>query len=138
MTAQRRLIYRIIHESDEHPTAERVYELAKREMPAIGLATVYRNLRLMVEAGEIRHIAVHGSADRYDKTLAPHDHCFCTKCGRVSDLSISGMMDFLKEQTGFTPLSYALNVLCVCDKCKKRMAEASALNCTDPVCAVQK
>lgn len=137
MTAQRRLIYKIILESDEHPTAERIYELAKHEMPSIGLATVYRNLRLMMEAGEIRHIAVHGGADRYDRTLAPHDHCFCTKCGRVSDCSISGMMDFLQEQTGFTPLSYALNVMYVCDECKKRASEAPALNCADPACAVQ-
>lgn len=138
MTAQRKLIHKIIIESDEHPTAERIYELAKREMPSIGLATIYRNLRLMLEAGEIRHIAVYGKADRYDKTLTPHDHCFCANCGKVIDCDITGMMDFLKEQTGLTPLSYSLNVLYVCDECKASMAQASASTCTDPAFSAQK
>lgn len=68
MTRQRQLIYNIIQRADDHPTAEMIYARAKAEMPSIAFGTVYRNLKLMVDAGEILHIPVAGEPDRYDKT----------------------------------------------------------------------
>lgn len=51
MTRQRQLIYNIIQRADDHPTAEMIYARAKAEMPSIAFGTVYRNLKLMVDAG---------------------------------------------------------------------------------------
>ena len=86
MTRQRQLIYNIIQRADDHPTAEMIYARAKAEMPSIAFGTVYRNLKLMVDAGEILHIPVAGEPDRYDKTIRPHEHMQCIECGRVAEI----------------------------------------------------
>lgn len=120
MTEQRRLIHSIICESDRHPTAEMIYQIAKSRMPSIAIGTVYRNLKLMVAAGEIRHIAVYGQPDRYDKTIANHDHFFCVDCGRVIDCNIEDLTGYITDRTGIEVLSYELNAYYRCDECLLR------------------
>jgi Fur family peroxide stress response transcriptional regulator len=73
----------------DHPTAETVYTSIKDEFPNISLGTVYRNLSLLSDLGEIQKITVSGGADRFDGNPAPHYHFSCRKCGCVMDLQFS-------------------------------------------------
>ena len=57
---QRELILNIVKGTKGHPTAEWVYRQAKKDIPTIGIATVYRNLNAMVEMGTLRRIPASG------------------------------------------------------------------------------
>ncbi len=85
---QRSLILDIVRSNPVHPTAEWVYEQARKEMPSIGIATVYRNLNALSDRGEIGKIAGAGGADRFDGNISQHYHLQCKKCGRLTDLSM--------------------------------------------------
>lgn len=125
MTEQRRLIHGIIMQSDDHPTAEMVYARAKRLMPSIAIGTVYRNLKLMVDSGEIRHISLHGEPDRYDRTLLQHDHFVCVRCKKVFDCFSGDLSKHISDHTGIEVISYDLSIHCLCDDCRKLEPKAT-------------
>ena len=70
----------------DHPTADTVYEEMKQIYPSISLGTVYRNLSLLADRGEIRKLSGLGGADRFDPRTDRHCHFVCTHCGRVMDM----------------------------------------------------
>ena len=70
----------------EHPTAERIYTDLRSLDPKLSLGTVYRNLSVLSELGEIRRIAVPDGPDHYDGDISAHQHFYCRKCGRISDV----------------------------------------------------
>lgn len=117
MTKQRKLIFDIIQQSDEHLTAEQIYSIAKVHMPALAIGTVYRNLKIMSDEGDILHIPVAGAPDRYDRTIVPHDHLICDKCKRVYDLSGGDIKSTLENMAGQKITSYDLIVHFVCNHC---------------------
>ena len=69
-----------------HHTADFVYENMKQIYPNISLGTVYRNLSLLADLGEIQKLSSFGGADRFDARTAPHCHFMCTRCGKVMDV----------------------------------------------------
>ena len=75
----------------DHPTAETIYENLRKEYPKISLGTVYRNLSLLTDLGEIQTISTGVGPDRFDGNADPHYHFICKKCGRVLDLKMKGM-----------------------------------------------
>ena len=76
---QRESIKEFLRSRTDHPTADTVYENLRQIYPNISLGTVYRNLSLLSDIGEIRKLTNFGSADRYDGRVAPHSHFMCTK-----------------------------------------------------------
>lgn len=70
----------------DHPTADVIFSELRGRDPSISLATVYRNLKLLSELGEIRKLSFVSGADRFDPTVSPHYHFVCERCGRVLDL----------------------------------------------------
>ena len=85
---QRECIREYVQTCKEHPTADQVYAEIKREFPNISLGTVYRNLSLLEEIGEIIKISTGYGPDRYDYNTKPHYHFICRQCGRVMDLDL--------------------------------------------------
>ena len=119
MTVQRKLIMKVIDESELHLNAEQIYMLAREEMPGIAVATVYNNLKYLSDNGFIRKIGMADGADFYDKSVKPHDHIICDKCGKISDINHGGMKEGLERALGFRITGYELNVHYVCTECKK-------------------
>lgn len=119
MTKQRKLILDIIISSTEHMTAEEIYMKAKKVLPSIAIGTVYRNLSLMTEAGEIRRVTMPNAPDRFDRSLLPHEHLICQNCEELSDITVSDLKDYLEKRTGIEILGYDLSLRYICDKCKK-------------------
>ena len=121
MTRQRQLITDIIRSSCEHLSADQIYLAAHARMPSIAVGTVYRNLALMVEDGEIRRIAVAGGSDRYDRNLHPHDHLLCTVCGAICDIGdvplVSDDILAARLPDGWQHQSHELVVRCLCPDC---------------------
>ncbi|MDO5135028.1 MAG: transcriptional repressor [Eubacteriales bacterium] len=81
----------------DHPTADVVYENMKRIYPNISLGTVYRNLSLLSDLGEIRKLSSFGGADHFDARTDHHFHFMCTECGRIMDMDTANFDRILKE-----------------------------------------
>ena len=124
MTKQRLLVKNIVVASCEHPTAERIYEIAKQRMPSISLSTVYRNLGLLCDAREIRQISVKGYPDCYDQIEHPHGHLICQCCGKVKDIEIDDLSEELSKKLGVEIISYDVSASYLCENCKGYMAQA--------------
>lgn len=88
---QREAIKRFLAGRYDHPTAETVYLGIKEEFPNISLGTVYRNLSVLADIGEIQKLATGMGPDRFDGNPAPHYHFICRECGGVLDLSIEDL-----------------------------------------------
>lgn len=86
---QRDAILEYLHSTVSHPTADTVYENVRERIPNISLGTVYRNLNMLADAGEILRISCGGSSERYDGCTRPHYHFLCGECGRVYDLEMA-------------------------------------------------
>lgn len=88
---QRESIKEFLATRTDHPTADIIYMNIKEIYPNISLGTVYRNLSLLEELGEIIKISSGSGADRYDGHVEPHYHFICTNCHSVSDLKMEGI-----------------------------------------------
>ena len=119
---QRDEILNIVLESCDHPTAKMVYEKARYIIPNISLGTVYRNLNVLSEMGEIKKIPTYDGDDRFDKILTNHNHIHCTICGKVSDVD-PGLMnidyDKINKETGFKVTECNFNIKGICQDCIK-------------------
>ena len=80
----------LMHRYD-HPTAETVYMDIKEDFPNISLGTVYRNLSLLSDLGEIQKISTGAGPDRFDGNPKPHCHFQCRSCYGVLDISFEHM-----------------------------------------------
>ena len=102
-----------------HPTAQEIYNMTREKDPTISMGTVYRNLNLLAEQGKILRIKVPGGADRYDGTIAPHNHAVCTRCGMVMDYdySFDDLNKALLEKSGFKCEELNITVRGTCKNC---------------------
>lgn len=85
---QRDSIIEYLATHSNHPTAETVYLAIREDFPNISLGTVYRNLALLADSGEILKISTDHGPDRFDGCITPHYHFFCKECGDVYDLDM--------------------------------------------------
>ncbi len=89
ITAQRRCIFRALQGDVSHPSAERVYERVRREMPNVSLKTVYQTLNDLADLGVIAALDVGTGSTRFDPNVeTTHHHLVCRSCGKVRDLAV--------------------------------------------------
>ena len=93
MTKQRRVVYDVLTEELDHPTASEVFIRSKERMPGISLATVYNCLETLSQAGIVRQVNVDRDASRFCPNLEPHAHFFCSQCHQVFDISLKRSAD---------------------------------------------
>lgn len=86
VTPQRFAVMAFLMEQNRHPTAVEIFEAVNRVDPRSSKATIYNNLRDLVQAGLLREVAVEGRAARFDVRGMPHHHFICDRCGNVEDL----------------------------------------------------
>lgn len=119
---QREMILHAVQSACNHPTADWVYQQVRKSCPTISLATVYRNLNQLAEAGIILKITSAAGGDRFDRTTCGHYHLYCTACGGVFDLPVP-YMDHLNalaaQKTGFAILSHDIQFVGLCDTCNQ-------------------
>jgi Fur family ferric uptake transcriptional regulator len=120
---QREVVLAVVRSTMEHPTAEWVHREARRRLPRISLATVYRNLTQLVEAGLLRELHSGGQPARFDGNTGRHYHIRCLGCGRINDLPMS--IDLrLEEQAGrsmnYEILGHEVEVHGLCPACRQQ------------------
>jgi len=121
-TRQRTAILDYLRHTTSHPTAEKVHSVVRREIPTIGLATVYRNLETLVERGMAIRFDGPDGRRHYDANTRIHYHIFCTQCGRVADLHVEEPrvdLERLQEATDFQVTGFDLTLRGICPKCRE-------------------
>jgi Fe2+ or Zn2+ uptake regulation protein len=88
LNANAQAILDIIRATDMHPTATEIYDEVRKVRPQIGLATVYRILRNLVQHGYVLELKNSDESCRYDGHITRHDHAICTECGALLDVPI--------------------------------------------------
>lgn len=119
---QRDCIKEFLDGRKDHPTADVVYMNVRKSFPNISLGTVYRNLTLLADIGEIARIRVGDGVDHFDAVTAPHYHFVCRECGSVTDLGAENIdaltrsvaKDFKGQIEGHSTYFYGK-----CEKCCK-------------------
>jgi Fur family peroxide stress response transcriptional regulator len=117
---QRDAILSYLKSTKEHPTADMIYENVRKEIPNISLGTVYRNLNLLDECGQIMKFSCDGKSDRFDWNTEPHYHVMCMKCGAVMDLEIDTLshIDILAESAFDGEIhGHSIYFRGICEKC---------------------
>jgi len=121
-TRQREAILNILRQFDSHPTADRIYEEVRKVIPNISKGTVYRNLKILRDAGEISELNLSGTVSRYEGRQENHYHFRCEKCGRVFDLDepVNNEMDErVAKRTGFKVSYHQLEFRGLCRDCQQ-------------------
>ena len=119
-TIQRSLVLEAVRELGCHATADEVYDAIVKTHASISRGTVYRNLILLSDIGEIRKVAMPSGADRYDHLCHEHYHARCMKCAQVFDVEMEYIVDFekrIKDAHGFEVTGHDIMFRGICHKC---------------------
>ncbi|HHV06869.1 MAG TPA: transcriptional repressor [Firmicutes bacterium] len=125
-TRQRRVILQVLRSTKSHPTADWVYEQVRQEIPNISLGTVYRNLKLLRDMGEVMELSFGSTYSRFDGNPEPHYHFSCKDCGRVFDVDIpvaKELEDAVRRQHGWEVLYHRTEFYGCCNDCKQQQEE---------------
>ncbi len=123
MTNQRELILQELQKSRKHLSADELYERVKKIMPRISLATVYRNLETLSEAGIIGKLEISGRQKRFDYDVSDHDHIHCIQCDRVDNIRLDrdGVQPpSVESSKGYTVAGFRVEFAGLCPVCRKK------------------
>lgn len=122
---QREMILECVNSSMDHPTADTIYARVRAMDPKVSLGTVYRNLNLLSEMGQLRKVAVPGNSERFDHTLEDHAHAVCTQCGAVIDVMTGNLPELLQsmsDDSGYSISRREVVLVGLCPDCQKANA----------------
>ncbi len=125
----------VVRSTFEHPTAEWIHKNARKRLPNVGLATVYRNLKSLAGRGLVREVHSSDEAVRYDGNTGEHYHIRCLSCGRVSDLPGSvnrGIEVRARTATKYAILGHTVEVQGVCPHCQHHSLSRENQSQADP------
>ena len=121
---QREVIRAYLQGRTDHPTADMIYMNVRQEIPNISLGTVYRNLMLLSETGEIAKVDVGDGVVRFDPLTDEHSHFVCSHCGQVLDVMLEDAELFTKAAQkalpGSSVKSHSVTFRGLCPKCASR------------------
>ena len=123
MPQQRKTILEVLKKTDTHPTADEIYDRVKQKLPRISLGTVYRNLEVLSELGEIQILELSGSLKRFDWDPNKHYHIRCTRCDRVENAPLAPMNQLenkLYQATVFEIVGHNLEFIGLCPECTEK------------------
>ena len=120
MTRQRKVILEELRKVDTHPSADEVYEMVRKRLPRISLGTVYRNLEILSQAGEIQKLEIGCNLKRFDGIAENHYHIRCLHCDRVIDVPEGfdvAVNHEIKIPNGYKILGHRLEFVGICPEC---------------------
>ena len=120
---QREQIMETLRENMVHPTAEYLYEIIKKKNPKMSLATLYRNLNKMSDAGKIRKIDGLENSAHFDHNIHKHYHFICDNCKKVFDISADvapNIAEKAQKETGFEVTEHDIVFHGLCRECKNK------------------
>jgi len=124
-TFQRMNILSVI-ETYGHMSVDDIYAEVIKVHPSISLATIYKNIILMVEKGVLVEVPIVGKKSKYELSKADHMHLVCTECGMVEDKKCVDEADavfaHLTQEEHFKLNRRQVNLYGVCAECQTQKA----------------
>jgi Fur family ferric uptake transcriptional regulator len=120
MTRQRSIILEELRNKNSHPSADEIFEAVRKRLPKISLGTVYRNLEILAEQGEIQKHESSRSLKRFDGNPERHYHIRCISCDRVVDAPVAPLIntkDDIQNATNYTIIGHRFEFIGVCPDC---------------------
>jgi Fur family peroxide stress response transcriptional regulator len=115
-------VLEIVKATNIHPTADWVFHEVRKEMPNVSLATVYRNLNLLVESGELNEVIYDGQL-RFDANLKEHSHFICRVCKGIYDIGEEVVSTpRFKLPRGYDVEDIKIDFYGVCPKCQSKQS----------------
>jgi Fur family transcriptional regulator, ferric uptake regulator len=110
---------------ERHVTVNELVQLVHKKYPKIGIATVYRTLKLLCESGIARGIEFHNGTVRYEHDFGHehHDHLVCLNCGafvEISNSRIEEEQNRIAKEHGYALQKHKMILYGVCPKCSRR------------------
>lgn len=123
ITPQRLAVIKVLAASDEHPSAEQIFEKVRKTFPTTSLATVYKTIALLKDLDEVLELGFPDGSNRYDGNKPyPHPHIVCTICGKIVDpevVSLDELKNEIVNKTGFRIQHHRLDFFGVCQDCQE-------------------
>ncbi|HEX5036597.1 MAG TPA: transcriptional repressor [bacterium] len=123
LTVQRRTILELLLQRSDHPTADEIYDAARKLLPDISRTTVYRVLETVVRMGLVRKVSHPGAAVRFDPIPGPHHHLVCGRCDRIFDLDDAASEKIavkIPKRKDFTIDDYSIYFRGLCAACRNQ------------------
>jgi len=117
-TKQKQAIQHVLEHTKAPLLPPEILALAALEVPNMGIATVYRSLKNLVEEGKVHVVEIAGQSPRYESADRGHHHHFlCRVCGKVFDLGkcVPGIKSLAPRK--FTVEDHDITLYGRCDKC---------------------
>jgi Fur family peroxide stress response transcriptional regulator len=128
VTHQRQVLWEVMRGMDGHPSPEEVFARVKQQIPAISLATVYKNIHLFVESGVLREVSLHHGSQRVEMNEHEHHHMVCSRCKAITDIAAEAL-DLPPQPKvlpgGFQVERYSVDVIGICSKCQSEAQPAA-------------
>jgi Fur family ferric uptake transcriptional regulator len=124
MTRQRKVILEELRKLENHPTADEIYDVVRKRIPRISLGTVYRNLEVLSELGEIKKLEFGGSIKRFDGDPKDHYHIRCNLCDRVDNAPMPHLDDIenhISLKTDYRIIGHRLEFFGLCPECSRNI-----------------
>jgi Fur family ferric uptake transcriptional regulator len=125
VSGQREQILDIFLKIEEHPTINDIYDLVRKKHPQIGLATVYRTMKVICDAGLARETDFGGGIRRFEHKYKHqhHDHLICLNCGSIIEVlnpEIEKLQENLAKKHRFKALRHRMEIFGLCKNCKSK------------------
>lgn len=121
LTPQRLAIFRALADSEEHPSAQMIYDALEPRYPMLSLATVYSTLELLKDMGEIVEVGFTDEGRRYEPHLHPHVNLVCVRCGTIEDfeaVALSPVERSVADGTGYEIQGSRVEYYGLCPQCR--------------------
>lgn len=122
LTKQRDTVLQVIRASEQHLTANEVFDAARQLLPGISFATVYNSLNYLKKEKLIGEVRFGTNATLYDRKLTRHDHAICNDCGKLVDLEMplpDGLLEETCRLSKFGTGTIELTLRGLCQECIK-------------------
>lgn len=121
LTRQREDILRVFLASDGHWSADELAARVRAENPGIGLSTIYRTLKLLVESGLAEEHRFGSDVALYEPAQDHHEHMICQACERIFEFEneeLEALKTRIMEEHGFRMVRHSLQIFGVCRECQ--------------------
>jgi Fur family peroxide stress response transcriptional regulator len=128
-TPQRIAISRFVLHNHAHPTARKIYSEVKKIYPTVSLATIYKTVQILREAGLIQELNLRNDQARFDPNIEPHVHLVCMQCKSINDCIdplISKMIERVSNEADFAAGGWNFDIFGICSSCSKKNMDNDA------------
>ncbi|MDO4466441.1 MAG: transcriptional repressor [Bacillota bacterium] len=121
-TFQKQIVLDTVRSLKNHATAQEIYHHITQSYPNVGQGTVYRNLKILAQEGQIQKVELPDGADRFDHNCEKHYHVNCIKCGKIFDVEmdiIENLEESIRDTHGIEFLDYEILFKGICPSCQE-------------------